>query len=82
MLQDYILTLCNFVFIFALLPSVFSQNKPAFSTSLVTASALFVMTITFATLALWLTAAASSVSCFLWFVLAFQSFSKRKRVQE
>jgi hypothetical protein len=78
MWQDVVLSACNFVLIIALLPSVFSEHKPALTTSLVTGSALSIMGITFATLSLWLTMIALFISSVLWFVLALQSFSNKR----
>ena len=73
--QDWVLTIGQFLFTFALVPSVFSQDKPALTTSLLTGGVLAVFAIVFATLYLWLAAISTLVASLTWFLLAYQKYS-------
>jgi hypothetical protein len=73
--QDWILTIGQILFIFALAPSVFSKDKPALTTSLLTGTVLAVFAIVFATLYLWLAATSTLVSSLTWLLLAYQKYS-------
>lgn len=78
--RDLILTAGTFVFIVGLLPSVFSNDKPALATSLVTGTTLLVFTVIYLTLSLWFTALLTAVIAGLWFTLAIQRWRMgRKR---
>jgi branched-subunit amino acid ABC-type transport system permease component len=70
--QDFVLTAGSLVFIAALLPSVFSNNKPAISTSAITGGVLGVFAVTYATLSLWFAAVTTAMSAVLWLFLAIQ----------
>jgi hypothetical protein len=72
--QEFVFTVGGFVFFIALLPSIFSKNKPAFITSLMTASFLTLFVFAFATLDLWWSAAAQSLVATAWWVLTVQSW--------
>jgi len=70
--QDIVLALGNLVFAVALLPSIFSRDKPALTTSLLTASMLTIFVATFSSLDLWLSALGVSVGAVGWWVLFVQ----------
>ena len=72
MWQDRIIAGCNVVLAVALLPSIFSFDKPAWATSLLTAVALTVISVCFGTLKLKWTATSLSVTAVLWYILFFQ----------
>lgn len=72
--QDVVLSVGQWIFILALLPSVLGQDKPAFITSLITGSVLGVFAITFSTLALWFSAISTASVSFVWFFLAIQKY--------
>jgi hypothetical protein len=72
--QELVFTVGGFVFFIALLPSIFSKNKPAFITSLVTASFLSLFVLAFATLDLWWSAGAQALGALAWWILAVQSW--------
>lgn len=73
--QDWVLTAGQFLFIFALAPSVLSKDKPALTTSLLTGTVLAMFSFVFATLYLWLAATITSVTSLTWFLLAYQKYS-------
>ena len=62
------------MFIIALLPSIFSKDKPAIATSLITGTVLTIFAFTFATLSLWLSAVSTMFVSIVWFILAFQKW--------
>jgi hypothetical protein len=76
--QDLVLSTGTVVFIFALLPSIFSTDKPAVATSLSTGSVLAVFTFVYFSLELWFGAATTSITAVLWFVLAIQKYKSQK----
>jgi hypothetical protein len=78
MWQDYALSLTGFVFIVSLLPSIFSKDKPAFTTSLITCSGIAVNMVAFATLKLWWTFITNVILFCLWATLGMQMLLKGK----
>lgn len=70
--QDILLSAGNVILWLALLPSVFSENKPALSTSALTGSILLMFAFVFATLELWFSSVALALVGLTWFVLAVQ----------
>lgn len=75
--QDIILTGGSIVFIIALLPSVFSNNKPASSTSAMTGSILLVFAFVYGSLHLWFATVTTLITAALWFTLLVQKLRKR-----
>lgn len=80
--QDIVFSLGNFIFFLALLPSIFSTEKPAFGTSLVTAAFLSVFVYAFITLDLWLSASGTACAATGWWILAAQSFMKLRKLEK
>ena len=78
MWQDYVFTIGQFIFIAALFPSVFSQNKPAKSTSLLTGLTLLVFAATYTSLHLWFAGATTTLAAAVWLILAAQVLLTRK----
>jgi hypothetical protein len=70
--QDVVIAVGQFVFAAALIPSVRGRQKPALTSSLITATGLTVFGICFATLGLWLSVAGVWTSAAMWWVLAWQ----------
>lgn len=78
MWQDYVLAVGAFMFTIALIPTLRGKNKPAFSTSAMTASVLVIFTVTYATLELWLATVAQAIGACAWTVLAWQAHKRAK----
>lgn len=76
--QDVLLSVGQFVFVVALFPSVFSEDKPALSTSLTTGVVLIVFAFTYSTLRLWSGAVFAILVGVMWFILAVQKYFKNK----
>ena len=74
--QDWVFTIGNWVFILALLPSVWSKSKPALLTSLSTCVVLLTFALAFATMGLFLTALSTVVSSLVWGILFFQQMRR------
>lgn len=79
--QDIVLSIGQWVFLIALIPSILGKDKPALSTSLMTGSLLIVFAFVYASLFLWV----GGVSAFLvglgWFVLAFQKWQQKQQAE-
>ncbi|MES2135301.1 MAG: hypothetical protein V4449_03620 [Patescibacteria group bacterium] len=76
--QDIVLSIGQYIFVLALLPSVFGKDKPALSSSLLTGSVLAVFSAVYATLNLWSSAVASAIVAGVWFILAWQQYRKKR----
>ncbi len=76
--QDIILSIGQYVFVIALLPSVFGKDKPALSSSLITAIILAIFSLVYSTLDLWSSTVASGIVSATWFLLAWQQYRKKK----
>lgn len=79
MWQDYVFAGGSVIFTIALIPSVFSPNKPSVWTSFLTGIALLVMAITYLTLEFYFSAVAVFANCCLWATLFVQVFSRKNK---
>ena len=71
--QDWVIMIGCFVLGFALLPSILSEFKPAFSTCVMSVVILAAFTVSFATLKLWLSTVAEAFACLMWLILVVQT---------
>ncbi len=76
--QDIILSVGQYIFVLALLPSVFGRDKPALSSSLLTGSVLAIFSCVYASLTLWGSTIASAIVAATWFLLAWQQYWKKQ----
>src|SRR3989344_2492729 len=76
-LQDIILSGGEYIFVIALLPSVFGGDKPALSSSLLTGFVLAIFSAVYASLDLWSSTIASAIVATTWFVLAWQQYREK-----
>ena len=76
--QEIILALGQIVFIIALLPSVFSKDKPEIWTSIITGSVALSIAITYLTMHIPFAAVSAFFNFVFWSVLAFQKFRQPK----
>lgn len=74
--QDIVLTIGNLVFFVALLPSIFSTNKPSRWTSLGNAIFLSLFAVVYFTLSLTLATTMVVLTAVAWWVLFFQKLKK------
>jgi hypothetical protein len=70
--QDVVITVGQVLLFLALLPSIFSPNKPDKKTSLLTGAILAVFAFTFWTLGLYYGSLTSALVSLAWFVLFAQ----------
>jgi len=76
--QDIVIGGAQWVLFMSLFPSVFSEDKPAFSTSLLTFTTLSAMAVTFVTLEFWNSAVGTAAGATTWGVLAYQVYAKKR----
>lgn len=77
--QDIVLSVSQVVFVIALLPSVFSKNKPAIATSVMNLIFLYVISYVYLTLSLFGSAIGIFIVATLWTVLAVQKYLINKK---
>lgn len=75
--QDLAFVIGNIFFVFALIPSLKSKNKPSFYTSFPSTLILLVFAISLASLELWASAMATLTVASLWGILALQKYKNR-----
>jgi amino acid permease len=78
--QDWVLGTGAFLVLFSLLPTIRGPHKPALSTSIMTSILGSIMTITLATLGLWLSAAANGAVSIAWIAIALSTVRQRRAV--
>lgn len=77
--QDIIFSVGSWVFAIALVPSILSKtDKPALSSSLLTAGLLTVYIPAYASLHLWVSAVSGGVIALAWWILAYQKWRMTK----
>jgi hypothetical protein len=72
--QDMVISVGQWIMIAALLPTMFGKDKPALSSSLMTATLIAAFGVAYGTLALWSSAASSTALTIAWLVLAYQQW--------
>ncbi|PIR37247.1 MAG: hypothetical protein COV34_03430 [Candidatus Zambryskibacteria bacterium CG10_big_fil_rev_8_21_14_0_10_42_12] len=77
--QDIVISIGQFLFLIALIPSIRSEHKPAFGTSLMTALVLTAFGITYGTLGLWFAVSTSVFISAGWYILAWQTYKEHKK---
>lgn len=77
--QDFVLIIGQIAFTVSLLPSIFSKDKPALTTSLISGVVLAVFSFVYISLSLYLAALGTAATGALWFILAFQKYSTRSK---
>ena len=76
--QDYVIAIGQIFFVFALIPSIRSSNKPALITSVTYASIITVIATSLLTLGLWFSAATGYMGAIAWAILALQKYNIQK----
>lgn len=77
--QDLVIAIGSGLFVVALLPTVFSDEKPAWSTSAMTGSILYVFAFTYYTLGLKLGAITAALSAVVWTIILVQTILARRK---
>ena len=70
--QDIVIMVACFGFAIALVPSIKGKQKPAKSTCAITIALLTAISVSFATLGLWLSFASEITAIMAWGILLFQ----------
>jgi len=79
--QDIVFSVGSWIFIIALLPSLFGKDKPPISTSLLTGSVLLIYALTYVSLDFWLSVASTGLLAIAWLTLGIQKFLANKHRQ-
>jgi hypothetical protein len=77
--QDWVFFLGGFVLLAGLLPTVRGPDKPALTTSLMSAFLVTVFAVTMATLGLWLSALSNASVALVWSLIAAQTIGIVRR---
>lgn len=76
--QDIVFSVGAWIFIIALLPSIFGKDKPPFSSSILTGGVLLIYAFTYMSLHFWVTMASTGLLGIAWLTLAVQKFLSKK----
>lgn len=76
--QDAVISVGQFVFALAMIPTIRSSSKPALASSVVTAIGLTVFALTFSTLDLWLSVAGTATGALTWWIVAAQTYTRSR----
>ncbi len=75
MWQDWVISIGQWVFIFALIPTLrHPTNKPELITSILTGATIAIFAATFATLEFWSATLSSTLLSVTWFVIGYQRY--------
>jgi len=77
--QDIVISVAQIGFVFALIPSIKSSDKPSITTSAMYASLVTIITICFLTLHLWFSALTAAMGAISWMILVVQKYQIDKR---
>jgi hypothetical protein len=81
--QDIVLSIGQWVFIIALIPTLLSKkDKPPVSSSILTGFFLAVYTSVYASYHLWTALVSDSILALVWFTIAYQKYSSKKEEKE
>jgi hypothetical protein len=72
--QDIIIAGGQWIFLLALLPSIFGKDKPALTTSILTSVVLAILAFSYATLSLWISTISAMLVSSAWLTLAVQKY--------
>lgn len=77
--QDLVITFGQIIFSLALLPMIFSKDKPSLISSIVTGLVLMIYVLTYITIQFWFGAAMTAVTGAIWLILAYQKYQLEKK---
>lgn len=77
--QDFVITFGQIIFSIALLPMIFSKDKPALVSSSVTGLVLLIYAVIYTTIQFWFGAAMTAVTGAIWLILAYQKYIIAKK---
>jgi len=76
--QDWVFSVGGFIVLASLVPTPRGPDKPALTTSLMSAILIAIFGVTMATLSLWLSAVANWLVAMLWSAIALQTIRKAR----
>lgn len=77
--QEWVLTVGQIIFVFALLPTILGKDKPAFSTSFINGTVLATFAFTYFALFLPFAGVLSAIMSAAWYLLAIQKKRMTKK---
>jgi hypothetical protein len=77
--QDIVISIAQLCFVFALIPSIRSKDKPAASSSIMNIVLLAIINTCLLTLQLWFSAFTGCLVMIAWLVLAIQKINSDKK---
>lgn len=80
MWQDTVIAVCQLAFLPSMIPTIAGRDKPAFSTSVLNAIIVGIITLTFVTLDLWFSVITGALTASIWATLAIQKYSMYKKL--
>lgn len=80
MWQDTAIAICQLFFLPAMWPTLKGTDKPAFSTCLMNALIVAIISFCLASLHLWLAFSTAALTAIIWSVLAVQKFHQDRQV--
>ncbi len=80
--QDIVIAVGQWLFVLALLPSIFSKDKPALLTSVMTGMILSAFSIAYWTIGLEISSFSTAVVSIEWFILAYQKYKQKQKIPE
>lgn len=70
--QDIVISICQIIAVFSLMPSITSKDKPALKTSVMNMAIVFTIATTLLALKLWIASLTAYMIALSWTVLATQ----------
>lgn len=77
--QDIVISVCQLLAVFSLLPSILSDDKPALKTSVMNVVLVSLICFSLFTLGLYFSAATAFAIVISWSVLAYQKYATKKK---
>ena len=77
--QDIVISICQIIAVFSLIPSITSKDKPALKTSVMNMAIVFTIATTLLTLRLWIASLTAYMIALSWTILAIQKWKIDKK---
>lgn len=79
--QDIVISVCQLLFVVAMVPSIRGKDKPALATSLMNVALVMAIAVSLLTLKLWFSTFTALLVAGSWALLAVQKFGARARTK-
>lgn len=82
MWQDKVIAICQLLFFVAMLPTIFGKDKPPVTTSFMNVTLVAIITISMATLHLWLAVITGTTTATAWLIVGIQKLDLKSAEDE